>query len=55
MSDQARTVELQRATKETRIELKLTLDGQGANEVETGIGFLDHMLSTLCKHARFDL
>ena len=44
-----------RKTKETEITVSLDLDGDGAAEVTTGIGFLDHMLSTLAKHARFDL
>ena len=50
-----REVELHRETKETSIELSLNLDGTGMSEVKTGIGFLDHMLMTLSKHARFDL
>ena len=50
-----REVELHRETKETTIELCLNLDGTGMSEVNTGIGFLDHMLMTLSKHARFDL
>jgi imidazoleglycerol-phosphate dehydratase len=44
-----------RATKETRIELTLVLDGEGLSSVATGVGFLDHMLASLAKHARFDL
>lgn len=51
----ARKAETSRKTKETDISLKLNLDGTGMAEVTTGIGFLDHMLSTLAKHARFDL
>jgi len=50
-----RRAEIKRKTSETEIELSLVLDGQGQCSVETGIGFLDHMLSTLGKHARFDL
>jgi imidazoleglycerol phosphate dehydratase HisB len=50
-----RTAAVQRATKETRIDLKLCLDGTGETRVQTGIGFLDHMLATLAYHARFDL
>ena len=50
-----REVELTRATKETDIACWLNLDGSGVAEVDTGIGFFDHMLSALAKHARFDL
>jgi imidazoleglycerol-phosphate dehydratase len=45
----------QRSTRETRIRLSLDLDGSGEAEVATGVGFLDHMLEALAKHARFDL
>ena len=51
----ARQAETSRKTKETDISLKLNLDGAGVAEVATGIGFLDHLLTTLAKHARFDL
>lgn len=44
-----------RRTKETEISVRLNLDGTGAAEVATGIGFLDHLLDALAKHARFDL
>ena len=50
-----RTAEITRATSETRSELRLALDGTGAAEVATGIGFLDHMLTALARHALFDL
>ena len=50
-----REVKLRRETKETAIELSLNLDGTGKGEINTGIGFLDHMLMSLSKHARFDL
>jgi imidazoleglycerol phosphate dehydratase HisB len=50
-----RSAVVQRSTKETRIELQLCLDGTGDAKVQTGIGFLDHMLTTLAHHARFDL
>ena len=50
-----RIVELTRTTKETDIICRLNLDGNGIADVETGIGFFDHMLTTLAKHARFDL
>ncbi len=51
----ARKAEISRKTKETEIKVSLDLDGKGLAEVATGIGFLDHMLSTLAKHARLDL
>ena len=51
----SRTAEISRKTKETEITVSLDLDGSGAAEVATGIGFLDHMLASLAKHARFDL
>jgi imidazoleglycerol-phosphate dehydratase len=44
-----------RKTLETDIQLKLTLDGSGQAEVATGVGFLDHLLTALTRHARFDL
>ncbi|NLU51509.1 MAG: imidazoleglycerol-phosphate dehydratase HisB [Clostridiaceae bacterium] len=50
-----RVAELTRKTKETDISLTLNLDGQGMNEINTGIGFLDHMLTLFSVHGRFDL
>jgi imidazoleglycerol phosphate dehydratase HisB len=50
-----RSASLRRKTSETVIELELDLDGGGRAEIETGIGFLDHMLISLARHARFDL
>jgi imidazoleglycerol-phosphate dehydratase len=50
-----RRSEQQRSTRETRIRLSLDLDGSGKAQVATGVGFLDHMLEALAKHARFDL
>ena len=50
-----RTAEILRRTNETDIRLKLTLDGTGAADLQTGIGFFDHMLTLLAKHALFDL
>ena len=44
-----------RNTKETEITVRLKLDGQGTTDVSSGIGFLDHLLDALAKHARFDL
>jgi len=50
-----RTAEIKRTTKETDIFLALELDGTGAGEIDTGCGFLDHMLTLFAKHGRFDL
>ncbi len=50
-----RTATLQRQTRETSIEVRLDLDGTGRADISTGIGFLDHMLDSLSRHARFDL
>ena len=50
-----RTAEIKRKTAETDIELSLNIDGTGANEIDTGCGFLDHMLVLFAKHGRFDL
>ena len=50
-----RTAEIVRDTAETKIVLKLDLDGKGRAKVDTGCGFLDHMLTLLAGHARFDL
>jgi imidazoleglycerol phosphate dehydratase HisB len=50
-----RIVHRERKTKETAITLRLNLDGMGAAAVNTGVGFLDHLLTTLAKHARWDL
>jgi imidazoleglycerol-phosphate dehydratase len=50
-----RIVTLTRTTSETDISLTLDLDGTGRAEVATGIGFLDHMLTALARHALFDL
>ena len=50
-----RHAELRRRTKETDIECALTLDGSGAADVRTGIGFLDHMLTALARHGGLDL
>ncbi|CAN5167316.1 imidazoleglycerol-phosphate dehydratase HisB [soil metagenome] len=51
----ARTSEINRKTSETDIRLKLNLDGSGKATVDTGLGFLDHMLTALAKHGRLDL
>lgn len=44
-----------RKTKETDIEVSMNLDGSGTSDVQTGIGFLDHMLDQLAKHGLFDI
>ena len=50
-----RRAAVSRKTLETAVEVELTLDGAGRAEVASGIGFFDHMLGALTKHARFDL
>lgn len=50
-----RKAELARRTAETDIRLSLELDGAGESEVDTGCGFLDHMLTLFARHGRFDL
>jgi imidazoleglycerol-phosphate dehydratase len=50
-----RTAKVRRETRESRVEVLLNLDGAGTADVATGIGFLDHMLDSLARHARFDL
>ncbi len=51
----SRTAKIARKTNETDIDLELNLDGQGVAQVATGVGFLDHMLELLAKHASIDL
>ena len=50
-----RQAEIIRKTAETDIALKLNLDGAGKSDIDTGVGFLDHMLTLFAKHGRFDL
>lgn len=50
-----RMVTLERSTNETQIELTLDLDGTGRYEIDTGCGFLNHMLELFARHGRFDL
>ena len=50
-----RSAQIQRQTKETDITVSLHLDGSGIYDVNTGVGFLDHMLTALAAHALFDL
>ena len=51
----ARTARIQRKTAETDIELELNLDGTGQSQIDTGVGFFDHMLVLLAKHGALDL
>ena len=50
-----RYAEISRKTAETDIRLSLNLDGDGTSEIDTGCGFLDHMLTLFARHGRFDL
>ena len=50
-----RTASIKRDTKETRIALTLSLDGTGSADLDTGIGFFDHMLDGFARHGLFDL
>ncbi|MGM0365834.1 MAG: imidazoleglycerol-phosphate dehydratase HisB [Actinomycetota bacterium] len=52
---QKRNSEIRRKTSETDIELRLDIDGRGMAEVDTGIPFFDHMLSSFARHGGFDL
>ncbi|MGH3982479.1 MAG: imidazoleglycerol-phosphate dehydratase HisB [Pseudonocardiaceae bacterium] len=51
----SRTARIERVTKESSVLVELDLDGTGATEVSTGVAFFDHMLTSLGKHAAFDL
>ena len=56
MTDDAqRTAEAERTTRETRVRVRVDLDGSGKARVDTGIGFLDHMLELLAGHSMMDL
>ncbi len=50
-----RKASVKRSTKETAVEVAINLDGEGRASIATGIGFLDHMLELLARHARFDM
>jgi len=50
-----RKAEVKRKTRETEIRVQLNLDGSGQHEIDTGVGFLDHMLSHVAVHGLFDL
>ena len=55
MSTKQRSARIHRVTSETDIELVLGLDGTGNSDIDTGIGFFDHMLSAFARHGCFDL
>src|SRR3954470_13117439 len=55
MQHPPRTAHIKRETRESRVEIALNVDGSGRGDVQTGIGFLDHMLDSRAPHARFDL
>ncbi len=50
-----RQAEIERRTGETEIRIRLDLDGSGKSDIHTGVGFLDHMLTLLARHGRFNL
>ncbi len=50
-----RQANIERITKETQVKLSLNLDGKGISEINTGVGFLDHMLTLFSAHSRFNL
>jgi imidazoleglycerol-phosphate dehydratase len=50
-----RTASIKRKTKETDVEVEINLDGTGAADISTGIGFFDHMLDLLARHSRIDM
>lgn len=50
-----RQVEVERQTKETKVRVRVDLDGTGAHDIATGIGFLDHMLEQLSRHSLIDI
>jgi imidazoleglycerol-phosphate dehydratase len=55
LTKSSRTAIISRKTGETDIQISLNLDGSGQADIATGVGFLDHMLHALARHARFDL
>ena len=50
-----RQAQIQRSTNETNINISINLDGEGVSNINTGIGFFDHMLNIFASHGRFDL
>ena len=55
MNTEERTGSVYRETKETKIKVELNLDGKGVSDIQTGIGFFDHMLEAFSKHSAIDL
>lgn len=55
LAGQARTASVVRNTQETKISVKLNLDGSGQHRIATGLGFFDHMLAQIAKHGNIDL
>ncbi|MDQ2743069.1 MAG: imidazoleglycerol-phosphate dehydratase HisB [Chloroflexota bacterium] len=55
MTISPRSSDIHRQTAETEVRVRLDLDGAGAAEISTGVGFLDHMLTLFARHGRFDL
>lgn len=53
--DEGRSATVARKTRETDITVMVNLDGQGKADIQTGVGFFDHMLDAFCRHALFDL
>src|SRR5205085_977110 len=53
--DMGRTAQIRRETAETRIDLNLDLDGTGQSQLQTSVGFFDHMLTLLARHSLIDL
>jgi imidazoleglycerol-phosphate dehydratase len=51
----SRSADISRSTNETQVDLGLSLDGSGGGTRDTGVGFFDHLLDALARHARFDL
>ncbi len=51
----SRTAQIERQTAETKITLELNIDGSGKSQIDSGVGFLDHMLTLFAKHGLFDL
>ena len=55
MSKSSRTASLERATSESKVSVRLNLDGTGESTISTGVGFYDHMLTALARHSLIDL
>ena len=50
-----RQAQIQRTTNETNVDISINLDGEGVSNINTGIGFFNHMLTLFASHGRFDL